>query len=132
MLPTDNPYATSKPFDPQDIDSYLVPDRVIGRIPDMKGSQTRTDPAWLVDYLKTATCWEPKARDFYKKTYAICTSESTGAGKECMQFISKPRLRLAHFASDSRYFNLRPQPTFGTTAPDQVSWQSTGRDVLGP
>ena len=35
MLPTDNPYASSKAFDPQDIDSYLVPDRVIGRIPDM-------------------------------------------------------------------------------------------------
>jgi hypothetical protein len=90
MLPTDNPYATSKPFDPQDIDSYLVPDRVIGRIPDMKGSRKRTDPAWLLDYLKNATCWEPTSSDFYEKTYAICTSESTGAGKECMQFISKP------------------------------------------
>jgi len=90
MLPTDNPYASSKAFDPQNIDSYLVPDRVIGRIPDMKGSRKRTDPTWLLNYLKTATSWASLSPNFYEKTYAICTSESTGAGKECMQFISKP------------------------------------------
>src|SRR5262245_2757988 len=92
MLPTDNPYATSKAFDPQDIDSYLVPDRVIGRIPDMKRSAKKhwADPAWLVEYLKTATHWTSKTTDFYKQTYAICTSESRSAGKECMEFISKP------------------------------------------
>ena len=90
MLPTDNPYASSMAFDPQDIDSYLVPDRVIGRIPDMKGSRKRTDPTWLLKYLETAMSWASKSRDFYEKTYAICTSESKGGGKECMQFISKP------------------------------------------
>jgi hypothetical protein len=90
MLRTDNPYASSKAFDPQDIDSYLVPDRVIGRIPDMKGSRKRTDPTWLLNYLKTAMSWAAQSPNFYEKTYAICTSESTGAGKECMQFISKP------------------------------------------
>ena len=90
MLRTDNPYASSKAFDPQDIESYLVPDRVIGRMPDMQGGVKRSDPAWLLDYLKTATTWAPKRPDFYKKTYAICTSESKSAGRECMQFISKP------------------------------------------
>jgi hypothetical protein len=90
MLRTDNPYASSQAFDPQDIDSYLVPDRVIGRIPDMKGSRKRTDPTWLLEYLKTATSWESQSSAFYEKTYAICTSESTAAAKECMQFISKP------------------------------------------
>jgi hypothetical protein len=87
MLPTDSPYASRKPFDPQDIDSYLVPDRVIGRIPDIKSIK---DPGWLVDYLKTAARWRSKFPSFYKKTYAICTSESSSAGRECMQFISKP------------------------------------------
>jgi Peptidase family C25 len=91
MLPTDNPYATRKPFDPRDIDSYLVPDRVIGRIPDIKSIK---DPAWLVDYLKTATKWKSRRAGIYKKTYAICTSESSGAGRECMQFISKPASEL--------------------------------------
>jgi Peptidase family C25 len=91
MLPTDNPYASSKPFRPQEISSYLVPDRVIGRIPDMRSiARARGDPAWLVDYLKTATCWTSNPPNFYKKTYAVCTSESSSAGRECMQFISKP------------------------------------------
>src|SRR5437764_9942938 len=92
MLPTDNPYASSKPFDPQDIDSYLVPDRVIGRIPDMKRSlkKRKGDPAWIVEYLETAKSWKPRSPRFYKKTYAICTSESSSAGRECMEFISKP------------------------------------------
>lgn len=91
MLPTDNPYASCEPFDPQEIDSYLVPDRVIGRIPDMRSiAGARGDPAWLVDYLKTATSWASEKPNFYKETYAICTSESSGAGRECMQFISKP------------------------------------------
>jgi hypothetical protein len=91
MLRTDNPYATSKPFDAENIDSYLVPDRVIGRIPDMTRTlNNRADPAWLLEYLKTATCWASRSADFYRKAYAICTSESRAAGKECMQFISKP------------------------------------------
>ena len=33
-VPTDNPYASSLPFRSSDRRSYLVPDRVIGRIPD--------------------------------------------------------------------------------------------------
>jgi Peptidase family C25 len=94
MLPTDNPYASCKLFDPQDIYSYLVPDRVIGRIPDMRGSLKRGDPAWLLDYLKTATNWAPNRPNFYKRTYAICTSESKGAGRECVQFLSKPTSEL--------------------------------------
>jgi hypothetical protein len=56
----------------------------------MKGSRKRTDPTWLLEYLKTATSWASHSSEFYEKTYAICTSESRGAGKECMQFISKP------------------------------------------
>ena len=34
-VPTDNPYASSEAFSKDDQNSYLVPDRVIGRIPDM-------------------------------------------------------------------------------------------------
>jgi hypothetical protein len=90
-LTTDNPYASSKPFRPQEIDSYLVPHRVIGRIPDMMHSD---DPAWFVDYLKTATRWESKAPSFYREAYAICSSEMTTAGRDSMQYLSKPRSNL--------------------------------------
>ena len=90
-LPTDNPYASSKVFRPLEINSYLVPDRVTGRIPDMMSSD---DPAWLVDYLTTATFWASKPPRFYRGTYAICSSEMREAGRESMQYISKPVSKL--------------------------------------
>ena len=34
-VPTDNPYATHLPFLPSDPNSYVIPERAIGRIPDM-------------------------------------------------------------------------------------------------
>jgi Peptidase family C25 len=86
-LATDNPYASSKIFRPRDISSYLVPDRVIGRIPDMMHSG---DPAWLVDYLETASRWASNPLSFYRETYAICSSEMTTAGRDSMQYLSKP------------------------------------------
>jgi len=86
-LTTDNPYASSKVFRPGDVGSYLVPDRVTGRIPDMMHSR---DPTWFVEYLKTATCWEPKPVSFYRETYAICSSEMTTAGRDSMRYLSKP------------------------------------------
>lgn len=79
---TDNPYASSEPFSEDDQNSYLVPDRVIGRIPDMVSDG---DPAWFVDYLATATKWESKPKSFYKETYVICTDEAKEAGKQCVQ-----------------------------------------------
>src|SRR5262245_26295165 len=66
-VPTDNPYASSLRFRPMDRRSYLIPDRVIGRIPDVVFDK-RT--AWLVRYLNTATNWKPKRVDHYMKTYA--------------------------------------------------------------
>jgi hypothetical protein len=76
---TDGPYASSFP-------SYLVPDRVIGRIPDVVSDP---DPAWLVDYLATATAWKAKPVSFYRETYAICCDEWIYPGKKCMRYIPK-------------------------------------------
>jgi len=77
---TDSPYATSFP-------SYLVPDRVIGRIPDVVSDR---DPGWFVDYLATATGWQARPISFYRETYAICCDEWKSPGKKCMQYIPKP------------------------------------------
>jgi Peptidase family C25 len=77
---TDSPYASSFP-------SYLVPDRVMGRIPDVVSDR---DPAWLVDYLATATSWKSKRASFYRETYAICCDQWRYPGKKCMQYIPKP------------------------------------------
>lgn len=79
-VPTDSPYASSFP-------SYLVPDRVMGRIPDVVSDR---DPAWLLDYLATATSWKPRRAKFYRDTYAICSVEWKAPAKKCMQHIRKP------------------------------------------
>jgi Peptidase family C25 len=79
---TDNPYASYEPFSADDWHSYVVPDRVIGRIPDMLSDP---DPGWFVDYLKTATKWKPKPASVYKRPYAICTDEAKIAGNDVMQ-----------------------------------------------
>jgi Peptidase family C25 len=84
---TDNPYASSLPFRSSNRRSYLVPDRVTGRIPDM---MSESDPAWFVDYLKTATSWESQPKGFYtRSSYAICSRECKGAGLQCMRFIDR-------------------------------------------
>jgi hypothetical protein len=79
-VPTDSPYASSFP-------SYLVPDRVMGRIPDVVSDR---DPAWLLEYLATATSWKSRRAKFYRDTYAICSAEWKDPAKKCMRYIPKP------------------------------------------
>jgi hypothetical protein len=79
-VPTDSPYASSFP-------SYLVPDRVMGRIPDVVSDG---DPAWLLAYLETATSWRSRRARFYKEMYAICSVEWRDPAKKCMRYIPKP------------------------------------------
>jgi hypothetical protein len=97
-VPTDNPYASSKRFRPSKRISYLVPDRVIGRIPDMVSDPGATgrngDPAWFVDYLKTATSWKALDNFYARPLYAICTRECKGAGLDCLNYIERPDSRL--------------------------------------
>ncbi len=77
---TDSPYASSFP-------SYLVPDRVMGRIPDVVSDR---DPAWLLAYLDTAASWKSRGVRFYGETYAICSVEWKDPAKKCMRYIPKP------------------------------------------
>ena len=88
-VPSDNPYATHLPFFPSDPKSYVIPERAIGRIPDMVSdpgdANQKGDPAWFVAYLKTATNWNPQPDSFYKLPYAICTAEAGDAATEFIQ-----------------------------------------------
>ena len=88
-VPTDNPYATHLSFSPSDTHSYRIPERAIGRIPDMVSEPGAPDgsgdPAWFIAYLDTATNWEPSAASVYNTPYAICTAEAEDAGTEFMQ-----------------------------------------------
>jgi Peptidase family C25 len=102
---TDNPYASSA-FSPADQNSYLVPDRVIGRIPDMVSDP---DPSWFVEYLQIATNWEPKCDDFYKDQYVICTDEAKDAGLNCAKkAFPTPTLPLLICPPDS---DVSPPPS---------------------
>ncbi len=91
QVPTDNPYASSLPFRSSERDSYLVPDRVIGRIPDVPSSG---DPSWLVDYLATATAWTSQPANVYTDMYAICCDAWDRAGDACVQYLSAPARSL--------------------------------------
>lgn len=90
-VPTDNPYACSTPYKPKDRKSYLMPDRVIGRIVDLDGD---ADPAWLVDYLQRVTAWKGKPASYYDEIYAVGCDEWKGASLACMQSLGLPASQL--------------------------------------
>jgi len=91
LVPTDNPYACSTAFKAGAIDSYMVPDRVVGRIPDLPGSD---DPAWFCDYLATVSKHVPQPAKHYDKLYAVTAKEWLGGGQELVQFLGRPPASL--------------------------------------
>jgi hypothetical protein len=85
-VPTDNPYASSKKFSAAKRANYLVPDRVVSRIPDLVGS---SDASWLIDYLGVATSWASRPAKDYAKDLLICADAWSGSGAECVRFLSR-------------------------------------------
>lgn len=85
-VPTDNPYASSRKFDAKKRASYLVPDRVVGRIPDLPGA---TDATWLTRYLAVATGWKSRPGSKYAKDLLVCTSTWKKSGQACAKYISR-------------------------------------------
>lgn len=83
-VPTDNPYASSQQFRVGKRASYLVPDRVVGRLPDLPGSG---DSTWLLDYLTVATQWRGVARARYAKDLLVCCDTWKNSGRECVTYI---------------------------------------------
>lgn len=81
---TDNPYACSRPFRAEDRTSYLVPDRVVGRLVDVPGDG---DPTCLVASLATATDWVARPKADYDAAYAVCCDEWRDSGAECIQYV---------------------------------------------
>jgi hypothetical protein len=90
-VPTDNPYASNEVFRASRRSSYLAPDRVLGRIPDLRGSG---DPSWLLAHLERATNWTSHPKRHYAGVHAICCHSWSGAGAECVQELSEKPARL--------------------------------------
>jgi hypothetical protein len=81
-VPTDNPYACSAKFDRAKVKSYLVPDRVLGRIPDVPGDP---DPSWFERYLSQSRGWKPKPASAYKQGFYACAATWRKAGESCVE-----------------------------------------------
>lgn len=92
QVPTDNPYACSRAFQKAKRQSYLIPDRVVGRIPDLPGETP--DPAWFLDYLKVAEAWEFGTTRDYGDDLFVCCDAWKGAGAACVAYLSRPAKRL--------------------------------------
>jgi len=105
-VPTDNPYASSRRWSASKRSSYLIPDRVIGRIPDMIEDG---DPSWLVDYLATATHWTPETPSTFDKAYTICASPWEAAGEACVEYLGK----------DASILLVSPPEEDGSAAPQR-------------
>jgi hypothetical protein len=90
-VPTDNPYASSKPYKNNDRASYLVPDRVVGRIPDLPGSK---DPSWLLDYLKVAESWTLGTPDDFDDDFMVCCDQWRASGDACVSYVARQKKRL--------------------------------------
>lgn len=85
VVPTDNPYASSVKFGKKRA-TYLVPDRVVGRIPDLPGS---SDPSWLIGYLAVATSWRSRAPSKFKHDLMVCCYTWRKSGQACVKFLER-------------------------------------------
>ena len=92
FVPTDNPYASSRKFVKNKRSSYLIPDRVVGRIPDLPGDHP--DVGWLLDYLKFAESWKLQNSDFFADDLIVCCDEWKAAGADCVSHLSRKSNRL--------------------------------------
>jgi hypothetical protein len=83
---TDNPYASSQAFVKKKRKTYLIPDRAVGRIPDLPRS---TDPAWLLEYLAVATSWKAVPAKKYADDLLVCCDTWRKSGKACVEYLSR-------------------------------------------
>ena len=89
---TDNPYASSRKFVKSKLKNYLIPDRVVGRIPDLPGENP--DVGWLLDYLKVAQSWKLQKSTWFADDLIVCCDEWKTAGNDCVTYLSRKPNRL--------------------------------------
>jgi hypothetical protein len=107
VVPTDNPYACSRPFSAKKAESYLIPDRVLGRIPDLPGKNP--DLSWLLDYLNVARSWKSSAASDYDKDLMVCCDTWRKSGEAVASYLSRAAEQLM-IAPPSLYNNTSTPP----------------------
>ncbi|HEU4767612.1 MAG TPA: hypothetical protein VFS77_09560, partial [Pyrinomonadaceae bacterium] len=89
---TDNPYASSRKFVKNKLSSYLIPDRVVGRIPDLAGE--KPDAGWLLDYVRAAQSWQLQNSKLFVDDLIVCCDSWKKAGAQCVAYLSRKPDRL--------------------------------------
>lgn len=85
-VPTDNPYAASPAFNAKSRASYLVTDRVVGRIPDVPGAN---DPQMVLAYLESAATARPLDLTDFALDLLVCCDTWQRAGRLCVTEIAR-------------------------------------------
>ena len=106
-VPTDNPYACSRSFAAKDPASYLIPDRVVGRVPDLPGKTN--DLRWLLDYLEVARSWKTNAASAYNNDLIVCCDSWREAGEALVSYLSRAADALM-IAPPTLYSNTSAPP----------------------
>lgn len=106
LVPTDNPYACSRAFSSKKRETYLIPDRVVGRVPDLPGG---TDPAWLLDPLDVARSWASRSARSYDKDLMVCCDAWREAGEDVAKYLSRDT-KTVFVAPPSLYSNSSHPP----------------------
>ena len=106
-VPTDNPYACSRPFSSKKRASYLIPDRVVGRIPDLPGKTS--DLSWLLDYLEVARSWKSDTASAYDRDLMVCCDSWRESGAAVVSYLSRSAAGLM-LAPPSLYNNTAIPP----------------------
>jgi hypothetical protein len=91
FVPTDNPYAASTRFTSSSRASYLIPDRVTGRIPDLPGAK---DPKVLLNYLDAAATAKPSGVDAFALDLLISCDFWKDSGSACVAALGRNKADL--------------------------------------
>ena len=83
---SDNPYASSRKYVAKSDKSYLVPDRVLGRLPDLPAENGKGEPACSSRHSNPRARGSRRPRTFFKDIYATSTETWQGAGRAMMTF----------------------------------------------
>jgi hypothetical protein len=106
-VPTDNPYACSRPYSAKKRESYLIPDRVVGRLPDLPGGGG--DPSWLLEGLEVARSWTSRLAGDYAKDLLVCCDSWRKSGKAVASYLSRAAESLM-IAPPSLHTNVTHPP----------------------
>jgi len=90
IVPSDLPYACDAGYG-LDIERFIGPTRVLGRLPDIVG---QSDPAYLVKLLEVASEWKSGTKKSYSRYFGVSAKEWKGSSRKNVSRIFGTRKKL--------------------------------------